>query len=93
MPLRTPAFDPAGAFGSRWHRSPRSRWWPASPRTTWRNTLPGLRLSWKLPGWRLISCTPIDDVRGSARYRKAMARRLTEKALQTTWERLKAGVR
>ena len=34
------------------------------------------------------SCNPIDDVRGSARYRKAMAQRLTEKALQITWGQL-----
>ncbi len=34
------------------------------------------------------AAAPIDDVRGTARYRKAMARRLTEKALATVWERL-----
>lgn len=32
--------------------------------------------------------TPIDDVRGSAKYRKAMARQLTEKGLNQVWERL-----
>jgi CO/xanthine dehydrogenase FAD-binding subunit len=31
---------------------------------------------------------PIDDVRGSARYRKAMVRRLTEKALNSIWTNL-----
>jgi carbon-monoxide dehydrogenase medium subunit len=34
------------------------------------------------------SCSPIDDVRGSARYRKAMVHNLTQKALEITWERL-----
>jgi carbon-monoxide dehydrogenase medium subunit len=32
------------------------------------------------------SCNPIDDVRGSARYRKAMVRNLVEKALNTVWQ-------
>jgi CO/xanthine dehydrogenase FAD-binding subunit len=36
------------------------------------------------------ACNPIDDVRGSARYRKAMVRRLTEKALNSIWASLKA---
>jgi carbon-monoxide dehydrogenase medium subunit len=34
------------------------------------------------------SCSPIDDVRGSARYRVAMVKNLTQKALEITWERL-----
>jgi CO/xanthine dehydrogenase FAD-binding subunit len=34
------------------------------------------------------SCSPIDDVRGSARYRKQMVKNLTAKALSDVWEKL-----
>ena len=37
----------------------------------------------------MAACSPIDDVRGSARYRKQMAKNLSAKALGIVWEKLK----
>lgn len=35
------------------------------------------------------ACSPIDDVRGGAQYRRAMARNLTRKGIEAVWEKVR----
>jgi len=37
----------------------------------------------------MAACNPIDDVRGSARYRKMMVKNLSFKAITAVWDELR----